>query len=59
MLWTPWIADPVERVNQGVLVVRCERKVEVDGGASGRVTEGLPIVRDSIPDVLDTYVVPR
>jgi len=59
VLRTPWIADLVERVDQCVLVVRRERKVEVDGGASGRVTEGFPVVRDSIPDVLDTYVIPR
>ncbi len=40
-------------------MVRLERKVEVDGGASGRVTESLPVVRDGIPGVLDTYVIPR
>ena len=40
-------------------MVGLERKVEVDGSASGRVTEGLPVVRDGIPGVLDTYVIPR
>ncbi len=53
-LWTPGSADLVERVNQGFLAVRHERNVEVDGGASGRVTEGLPVGRDGIPGVLDT-----
>jgi len=49
----------VESVNQGIIVVRVERNVEVDGGASGRVTEGLPVVRDGIPGVHDTRVIPR
>ncbi len=36
-----------------------KRNVEVDCGAHGRVTEGIPVWRDHIPGVLDTYVVPR
>lgn len=59
MLWTLWSADLVQRVNQGVFVIRLERNVEVNGGASRRVTEGLPVGRDGIPSVLDTDVILR
>jgi hypothetical protein len=38
VLWTPWVADLVERVDQDVLVVRLECNVEV-GGASGSASE--------------------
>jgi len=54
ILWTPGVADLVECVNQSILVVRLECKVEVDGGASRRVAESLPVRRDDIPGVLDT-----
>ncbi len=40
-------------------MVRLKHKVEVDGGTSGRVTEGLLVWRDSIPGVFDTQVIPR
>jgi hypothetical protein len=36
VLWTLWNADLVQRINQGTLLVRLERNVEVNGGASGR-----------------------
>ena len=35
-----------------------EHNVEVDGGTSGRGTEGLPVRWDIIPGVLDTYMIP-
>jgi len=58
VLWMPGIADLIEYVNQGVLVVRLERNVEVDRGAGGRVTEALPVNWDSIPGVLHMRVIP-
>ena len=59
MLGTVWVADLVQRINQGVLVMRHEDNIEVDGGASGRETKRLPIWRDIIPGMLDTYTIPR
>ena len=37
--------------------MRHEESVEVDGGASGRGTEGLPVLWNMIPGVLDTYMI--
>ena len=39
-------------------MARLEDNVKVDGAASGRVTEGLPVRWDSIPSVLGKYVFP-
>jgi len=55
----PWIADFVECLNQGILAVGLERNVEVDGGAGGRGTKTLPVGRDGVPRVHDTYVTPK
>jgi hypothetical protein len=42
-------ADFVKSVDQGGLMVRYERKVEIDGGVERRGAEGLPVGRDGIP----------
>lgn len=42
VLWMSRSADPVERVNQGIL--KPQRQVEVNRGASGRVAQTLPAV---------------
>lgn len=54
----PGVADIVEHVNQGVLVVRLEHKVEIDRGAGGRATEALPTIWDCIPRMLHMRVMP-
>ena len=43
VLWATWIADLIECVNQGILVVGHEHNVEVDGGARWRVSDCLPV----------------
>ena len=48
-LGAPGCADFVKRVDQCGLVVRFERKVEVDGSVERRGAEGLPVGRDGIP----------
>ena len=48
-LGAPGCADFVKRVDQGGLVVRLEREVEVDSGVERRGAEGLPVGRDGIP----------
>ena len=40
-------------------MVRPQRNVEVDGDFSGRVTKAFPVLRDVIPSVFDTYVIPK
>ncbi len=52
------VADLVEGVNQGVLVVGLQREVEVNRCASGRVAQVLPILRDGVPCVLHPRFVP-
>ncbi len=59
VLWVSGIADFVERIDQGVLAVGLKRKVEVDRGAGGRVTQSLPVGRGGIPRVFHTYVIPK
>ena len=44
-----WVANLVEGVNQGVLMVGLERKVEVDRGLGLRVPHALPVLRNGIP----------
>ena len=51
-------ADFVKGVDQGGLVVRLEREVEVDGSVERRGAEGLPVGRDGIPFMFDTHVIP-
>jgi hypothetical protein len=48
-LGAPGCADFVKRVDQGGLVVRIEREVEVDGSVERRGAEGFPVGRDGIP----------
>ena len=45
----PWVADHVEGVKQGVLVVRLECKVKVDRGLSVWVADALPVLRNGTP----------
>jgi hypothetical protein len=40
------VADLIECINQGVIVVRLECNVEVDCGAGGRAIKTLPVCRD-------------
>ena len=58
VLVAPGCADFVKRVDQGGLVVRIEREVEVDGSVERRGAERLPIGRDGIPFMFDTHVIP-
>ncbi len=68
VIWIPGIANLVEHVNQGVLVVfkphhenaliGVECNVEVDHGVGRRRTQALPILQDRIPCVLHMHVVP-
>jgi hypothetical protein len=52
------LADLIERVNQGVLLVRLERNVKVDGCTSGGMIVVLPLYRNRIPRMLHPRVVP-
>ena len=54
----PWIAYLMEGINQGVLTVRLECNVNVDGGACGRGTEDLPVRRDGMPCMFHPDIVP-
>ena len=58
VLWMSGVADLVEHVNQGVLVVRLEHNVEIGCGVGGRATKALPVIGDGIPGVLHMGVVP-
>ena len=51
-------ANLVQRVDQGILTVRFERNVEVDGGVGGWVTLEFPVGRDDIPRVHRVHVFP-
>ncbi len=59
MRWEPGVADRVKRVSQGILAVRLEGNVKVDGCASCRVTNALPVGRDGIQPVLHQHIVPK
>ncbi len=52
------IADPIERVNQGVLVVGPESNAEVHRDAGRRESQALPVHQDSIPCIFPRNVVP-
>lgn len=56
--WMAGIADIVERIDQGVLVVRLEGNAEVNRGSNGRRAQTIPFRRDSIPFMLHVHVVP-
>ena len=53
-----WITDLIERVNQGVLSVRLERNVKVDGCTGWGMTVELPLRRNGAPRMLHPHVVP-
>ena len=53
-----WVTDLGDGINQGTLLVRLEYNVEVDSGASGWVTQSLPVDWNVIPGVLSLHVVP-
>ena len=53
------IADLRKSVNHGALPVRLECNVDVDSGASGWVTQILPVGWNGWPGVLDPHIVPR
>ncbi len=59
MPWMPVVADLVEGVNQGALLVGLECNVEVDGGAGGRLAQTLPVGWNGTPGVFHLYVIPR
>jgi hypothetical protein len=52
------ITDLIERVDQGVLSVRLERNVKVDGCTGWRMTVVLPLGRNSAPRMLHPHGVP-
>ena len=52
------IADLIERVHQGVLSVRLERNMKIDGCISGGMIVVLPLCGDGIPRMLHPHVVP-
>ena len=53
------VADLVERIDQGILEVRFECNVEVDGGADRRRANTLPVCWDGVPCVLNANVTPK
>jgi len=52
------IADLIEGVDQGVLLVRLERNVKVDSCTSGWMAVVLPLRGNGIPRMLHPRVVP-
>jgi hypothetical protein len=55
----PRVADLGNGINQGVLLFGPECDMKVDPGASGWVTQSLPVDRNGMPGVLDLHVIPR
>ena len=52
------VANLVESVNQGVLVVGFECNTEVYGGSLGRVTLAFPVLWNGVPCMLHLHVIP-
>jgi hypothetical protein len=57
--WMARVADLIEGINQGALLVRLECDVEIDRGSRGWVAQTLPVDRNGMPGVLDLNVIPR
>ena len=53
------VTDRGDGVSQSTLPARLEYNIKVDSGASGWVTQSLPVICNVIPCVLDLHVVPR
>ena len=52
------ITDLIERVDQGVLSVRLEYNVKVDGCTGWGMSVALPLRRNSVPRMFHPHVVP-
>ena len=53
----PGLADLVNGVSQGVLVLGLESNIEIDSGVIGRKTQAEPVVRDVVPLVFYNHIV--
>jgi hypothetical protein len=49
VLWMIGITDLIKRIDQGTLAVRLERNTKVNGGAGGRMTLAIPLIRNGAP----------
>lgn len=53
------VADFIEHINEGVLMMGLERDVEVDCGAGRRAAYAFPVRWNGRPRVLRVHVIPR
>jgi hypothetical protein len=58
VLWRPWIANLVEGIFEGALLVRPQRYAEVNLGPNWGLADTLPFLWDDIPFVLCALVAP-
>ena len=53
------LADLIEGIDQGTLLVGLECNIEINCGVRGWVAQTLPVDRNGMPGVLDLHVISR